>query len=494
MNLSLHRLLAEYPLEILLQTIPAGLFLVDTDQTIVYWNTEAERVTGYSAIEVVGQHCSFLQCDACRVECGLFSETTSKPIIGMTCSFQHKDGRTISLTKNVDLLRDKNNQIIGGIEAFVDVTRLKELETSLKGAVAERTQELELEKAGLRAVLDGMIDPAYICDTTYRITFVNQAMQNIVGDVGEKTCYQILYQRNQICDNCPLSQVLKGQIVRQERTLGATGCTYEIIHSPYPLAKKPTHKLSVYRDMTERIESERRLQQTNHELDAFVSTVSHDLRSPLTPLIGFTELLEERYSEQLDDIGQECIIEIKKTAKKMKALLEDLLSLSRVGQLKLPDHPIDATKIAEDVLLELADKVLERQAKVQIEELPKVEIPESLLTDLFRNLLTNALKYASGHDPHIEVTGHEFFDRARFIVVDHGPGIAESERETVFEPFKRGSSSKGFSGTGIGLATVAKIARVFGGSARIEETPGGGATFIVDLPIPRKKSKSQKPG
>ena len=487
MNSNLHRLLAEYPLETLLQTIPTGLFLIDADKIIVYWNAEATRITGFTAAEAVGQHCSFLHGDPCHMECGLFSETTPKPEIGLTCSFRHKDDRTIALTKNVDLLRDKAGNIIGGVEAFVDISRLKELEVSLRSAVEERTHELELEKAGLRAVLDGMVDPAYICDSSYHISFANRAMLNIIGDIGEKTCYQAIYQREQVCDDCPLVQVLRGEIVHQEKTLPETGRTYEIIHSPYPLAKSPTHKLGVSRDITERIETRRQLQQTNRELDAFVSTVSHDLRSPLTPLIGFAELLDDRYGEQLDDIGRESIAEIKKTAEKMKDLLEDLLTLSRVGQLKIPEQSLDATDIAENVLLELADKVLERRATVTIDKLPEVKIPESLLMDLFRNLLGNALKYAAEDDPRIEVSGQGFSDRVRFIVVDHGPGIAVAEREEVFEPFKRGSSSKGSAGTGIGLATVAKIARVFGGNAWVEETPGGGATFIVDLPVSRKK-------
>ena len=488
MNSTLHHLLADYPLENLLEAIPTGLFLVDTDKIIVYWNAEAQRITGYTEEEAIGRHCSFLAGDPCLLKCDLFSAKTQKPNIGLACSFQHKDGRTIVVTKNVDLLRDEKEKVIGGIEAFVDISRLKELEISLRSAVEERTRELELEKAGLWAVLDGMIDPAYICDADYYVTFANRAMLDIIGEVGEKTCYSAIYQRQQICDNCPLSEVLQGHIVRQEKTLPGTGRTYEVLHSPYPLAKNPTHKLSVNRDITERIAIKRQLQQTNRELDAFVSTVSHDLRSPLTPLIGFAELLGDRYGAQLEDVGQECIAEIKKTAEKMRDLLEDLLTLSRVGQLKFPDNFLDTTKIAENVLLELADKILEYRAEVRIDKLPEVRIPESLLIDLFRNLLGNALKYAAAHDPHIEVSGDKFSDKIRLVVVDHGPGIERDERETIFEPFKRGRHSQGSSGTGIGLATVAKIARVANGSSWIEETPGGGATFIVEFPLNNGRS------
>ncbi len=343
------------------------------------------------------------------------------------------------------------------------------------------SQDLEEEKEALWAVLDGMIDPAYICDASYRITFANQAMLDIVGAIGDKLCYQVVYKKDQPCDDCPLSRVLQGEILRQEKAFIETGRVYEILHSPYPSINKATHKLSVSRDVTERLQFRRRLQQTNRELDAFVSRISHDLRSPLTPLIGFAELLEERCGNQLDEIGHECITEIKKTAEKMKDLLEDLLSLSRVGQVKSPDAEVDVTSIAEEVLLELADKIVEHRAKIVIAPLPKVKIAESLLVDLFRNLLGNALKYAAQHNPVIEVSGRELSDRVRYQVVDYGPGIAAEERETIFEPFGRGHSSKGVSGTGIGLATVAKIARVSGGEAWVEETPGGGATFIVEF-------------
>lgn len=481
MKSDLYRLLAEYPLETLLQTIPTGLFLVDTDLDVVYWNAEAERITGFSAEEAVGSHCSFLEGIPCKEKCGLYSNEVEKPVIGISCSVRHKDGQRVELTKNVDLLRNENGEVIGGIEAFVDISRLKQLEKSLRSEVEDRTSELELEKAALRSVLDRMIDPVYICDSEYRITFINQAMHEIFGDITGKLCHQALHSYKEICDACPISEVLSGGVVRRERVLEKVGKIFEIVHTPYPVAEKPTHKLGVFRDITERKAAEKQLQQANRELDAFVSTVSHDLRSPLTPLIGFAELLEERNALQLDDIGRESLAEIKSTATRMKVLLEDLLTLARVGQLKDPAQNVDVTRVADDVMLELSDKIMERQAKVDIGKLPNIRIPESLLTDLFRNLLGNALKYAAIKDPRIEISGEAFPDHVRYRVIDHGPGIPQDERDEIFEPFRRGSSSFDHPGSGIGLATVAKIARVYKGSAWVEETPGGGSTFVVEL-------------
>jgi signal transduction histidine kinase len=142
---------------------------------------------------------------------------------------------------------------------------------------------------------------------------------------------------------------------------------------------------------------------------------------------------------------------------------------------------VDVTQVAEDVMLELADKVIERQAKIEISHLPDIRVPESLLADLFRNLLANALKYAATQDPRVEITGEAFPDRVRYRVIDHGPGIPPEEWAEVFEPFRRGSGSFSHQGSGIGLATVAKIARVYNGSVWVEATPGGGATFVVEL-------------
>lgn len=482
MNADLSRLLSEYPLDTLLQTIPTGLFLVDAEKKIVYWNTEAERITGYSAHEAIGRNCSFLEGQPCDKSCALYDGQTAKPQVGLICSFKHKDGRVVILSKNVDLLRDERGTVIGGIEAFVDISRLKFLERELRTAVEVKTQQLELEKTGLRAVLDGMLDPAYICDRDYKLTFTNRAMREIVSDTDDDICYRAIFQRDEICEGCPLHEVLKGKIMREEKPLADPSHTYEVIHSPYPTALNPSHKLGVCRDITERIEVRRRLQQTNRELDAFVSTVSHDLRSPLTPLIGFADLLEERYGEILDDIGLECIQEIRKTAEKMKDLLEDLLSLSRVGQLKEPDELLDVTQIAKDVLSELADKVLEHRADIEVEELARIALPEQLLSDLFRNLVGNALKYAAPSDPRIRISGRQLADRIRYCVRDHGPGVAADEREDIFEPFRRGKNTRRIAGTGIGLATVAKIARVYGGNAWVEQTPGGGATFVVEFP------------
>jgi len=487
MNPSAKKMLAAYPLQQLLQTIPTGLFLVDTEMQIIYWNAEAERITGYRAEDAVGRHCSFLEGIPCGHKCGLFEEQKEKPITGVSCTVTARDGQRVTLSKNIDLLRDADGEVIGGIEAFVDISRQKQMERSLRqsavrlrSAVAERTRELEQEKSSLRAVLDGMLDPAYICTGDYRISYINRAMRDLLGPLENKPCYAALNHIDQPCDDCPLPLTAEGETVIQERQMGGRGQTFEIVHSPLPQGNGSFQKLGVCRDISERMETAERLRQANRELDAFVSTVSHDLRSPLTPVIGFAEFLQERYAESLDAVGQECLEEIAKSGKKMLHLLEDLLALARVGELERPSAGVSATRVAEEVIQELAVDIIKAQGKVTVGDLPAVYVPESLLADLFRNLLTNALRYA-GDRPQIEIEGNHFGGCSCLLVRDHGPGIPSVERELVFEPFMRGSSGEKIPGTGIGLATVRKIVRLYSGQVRIEETPGGGATFILEF-------------
>ncbi len=470
-----------YPLDKLMKTIPTGLFMVNKEMQIVYWNAEAERITGYSAKEAVGKHCSFLEGIPCGEGCGLFNPAIVKPKTGISCSILHREGGRVELSKNIDLLYDTNGEMIGGIEAFVDITRLKELQANLKGEVQLRTRELEQEQRNLSAVLDGMTDLAYICTENHEISFMNRAMQELFGDIDGRKCYEVLHGLPRVCSDCPLPAIKAGNIVHQERELPITGRSYEIIHSPLYQADGKVRKLGVCRDITERLLNETELRQANADLDAFVATVSHDLRSPLTPLIGFSEFLLEQYGQKLDDTAISCLHEIETTGRRMQLLLEDLLTLARVGQIPRPEKPVPVGRSAEEVRRELAVMILRKKAELKIDSLPAVRVPESLLLDLLRNLVRNALTYAADTNPLIEIKGKKLRGRVQLRVIDHGPGVPSGEREKIFEPFQRGTHGEKVSGTGVGLATVRKIARLYQGQVRVEETPGGGATFVVEF-------------
>ncbi len=185
MTLSKGQLLKALSKELILGTIPSGLFLVDDKRNVVYWNREAERITGYSSSEIVGRHCSVLEGLECGRGCGLYDAgTPEKPVIGAECDIRTRNGRKI-ISKNIDFLR-LNGEVVGGIETFIDVTPQKELEERLRlhseqleEIVKSRTVELQEERTQLRSILDGMTDMAYIVTEDLRIDFFNKAMEGI---------------------------------------------------------------------------------------------------------------------------------------------------------------------------------------------------------------------------------------------------------------------------------------------------------------------------
>lgn len=244
---------------------------------------------------------------------------------------------------------------------------------------------------------------------------------------------------------------------------------------------QPTYCIGLVQDITERKQVEEELREANRELDAFVHTVSHDLRSPLTPIIGYAEFLQEHYRERLDEQAVTILAEIGRQGHRMLGLLEDLLALARVGHLDHPVEPVDVSEVVREVVLEQGSRLAAAGMTVETGPLPCLRVPKTLLTQLFDNLIGNAVRYAGCSGGPIEVGGEWRGGRARFYVRDHGPGIPAHERDRVFDLFYRGSTAGSVDGTGVGLATVQKVARLYGGRAWIEETPGGGSTFWVEM-------------
>jgi signal transduction histidine kinase len=227
-----------------------------------------------------------------------------------------------------------------------------------------------------------------------------------------------------------------------------------------------------------RLEEHRLLEGAYQDLDSFVRTLSHDLRGSLTPIIGYANLLHAEYGDCLGESGRNCLEEIENQSYRILALMEDLLTLSRVGHLPPPEEPVSAGEVVRAVLRTLG---VPEGVEVRVAPLPSLRVAETLLEQIFANLIGNALRYAGRKNPLIEVGGERFCGKVTLFVRDHGPGIPPAERQHVFEVFYRGSTAGDIPGTGIGLATVKRIARLFGGRSWVEETPGGGATFKVEM-------------
>lgn len=224
------------------------------------------------------------------------------------------------------------------------------------------------------------------------------------------------------------------------------------------------------------------LERSNQELEQFAYVASHDLQEPLRMVASYCQLLERRYSASLDDEAREFIGYAVDGATRMQALINDLLTYSRVGRQDAPLEPLDCNRVLEDVLVNLSQAVEEADAVVEVASLPRVQGDRSQLSRLFQNLIGNAIKFRGGRRPEIGVAAEPDGDVIRFSVRDNGIGIDPRHADRVFAIFQRLHSRAEYPGTGIGLAVCRRIVERHAGRIWLESEPGVGTTFLFTLP------------
>jgi PAS domain S-box-containing protein len=241
--------------------------------------------------------------------------------------------------------------------------------------------------------------------------------------------------------------------------------------------------LSAIRDVTERKRTEIALKLANRELEAFSYSVAHDLRAPLRGMSGFAQVLLEDYQDKLDEEGVDCLHEIQRNALRMGALIDALLSLSRVTRSDLSPSTVDLSSIARDVINKLAFAEPGRHVHADVEDGLHAYIDPPLARTLLENLIGNAWKF-TGQSPSARVTiaSREWDGMRTLFVADNGAGFDMAHAENLFRPFQRLHTLGEFQGTGIGLATAQRIVHRHGGRIWAEGEVGAGATFYFTLP------------
>ena len=216
----------------------------------------------------------------------------------------------------------------------------------------------------------------------------------------------------------------------------------------------------------------------NQELDTFACTAAHDLKTPLTGIIGFVEILRVQYKQLLGAEGDRMTSVILMSAQRMATLIDDLLALSRVTTHPLELKRVDLAAMAAAVIDELRGTDPARKVGVSIRTPMHIQADDGLLRSLLTNLIGNAWKFtAKEPSAHIEV-GCDDSDGGWVVhfVRDNGAGFDMNDAAKVFEPFHRFHTTRDFEGTGIGLATCQRIVRRHGGSIWINSAPGKGTS------------------
>ena len=228
------------------------------------------------------------------------------------------------------------------------------------------------------------------------------------------------------------------------------------------------------------------LQRSNAELEQFAYVASHDLQEPLRKVASFTQLLQRRYAGKLDARADQYIEFAVDGARRMQALINDLLAYSRVGRSDREPALVSSDAALTQARANLAEQIEETGATIETGHLPLVLAELPLLIAVFQNLLSNALKFSGGKPPRVVITVRRDEPFWLFSFSDSGIGIEPEYAERIFVIFQRLNERSAYAGTGIGLAMTRKIIEYFGGRIWLDTTFTGGTRFYFTLPMPQE--------
>jgi PAS domain S-box-containing protein len=237
------------------------------------------------------------------------------------------------------------------------------------------------------------------------------------------------------------------------------------------------------------------LSRSNEELEQFAYVASHDLQEPLRKIQAFGDRLRNRFKEILPDLGKEYVERMQVSADRMRRLIDDLLTFSRVTTQARPFALLDLEKLTREVVSDLDESINQYGGRVEIADLPHIHADPTQMRQLFQNLIANAIKFHRVNVPPIVAIRGERVDipltdsngepvpTCRILVQDNGIGFDEKYLDRIFQVFQRLHGRDEYEGTGVGLAICRKIAERHGGAIAATSRVGEGSTFIVTLPI-----------
>jgi PAS domain S-box-containing protein len=458
-----------------LEKIPAMVCLLRPDYSFAFANNKFREKFGEDIERPCYELCYGQEgpCDFCETYNVL---KTGEPHYW---EFTLEDGSTIAVNdfpfKDVD-----GSPLI--LELDFDITEQRRAQEAVKA-----------ERQRLYDVLETL--PVYVCllDSDYRMPFANRYFREAFGESGGRRCYDFLFDRTEPCEICETYRVMETREPHQWHWEGPNGRNYEVYDFPFVERDGSMLVLEMGIDITERKQAEDSLKQTladlrrsNSDLEHFAYVASHDLQEPLRTVTTSLQMFEKRHRGQFDKHSDQLIDYAVDGAKRMKALIQDLLAYSRVNSQGQSFKAVDMNGILDQSIKNCVSLMEEKGTSITCDKMPTVAGDPTQLIQLLQNLIGNAVKFSPEQGGKVHVSAGENENEWIFSGKDNGIGIDEKYFEKIFVIFQQLSKKGPFHGTGIGLAIVKKIVERHGGRVWVESEVGVGSTFYFTIPFGTK--------
>ena len=471
--------------ERIVASIPASLLVLDKNLNIKSVNRTYRETRGIKDEDVVGKNIKEVFPHEILKEGGMlqaFEEVmeTKEPryLYGVKHASSDHPEKILNITVSGLRRAEEEATLILVIEDVTERARLQE--------------EIRESRDFMDTIFKTSVDMVATTDERGIITFVNRAMERIAGYKEEDLIGRHVsefYDRGRERAKDIMGTLTTGRPLEDYRMSFLSKRGREIPTSFSGASLKDSQgrvigALGFLRDISRRVKAEEELQKKNKELENFVYIVSHDLKSPIVSMQGFSSMLLNEYHEKLGAEGKRYIERIRANASRMEVLISDLLALSRVGRVVGAFKDVSSLEIANRVCKSLESRMEESGTEVFIgDNLPTIRCDGERIYQVFENLLVNAVKFTGGAEkPKIEIGHEEREGFHRFHVRDNGIGIDPEYHRKIFEIFHRLNEIEDNEGTGIGLVIVERIISNHGGKVWVESEKGKGATFYFTLP------------